>query len=181
MNINVYIVVNRKNIICRVNGCKHDFHFDALQRCIPAYIKRNAICCRVICFCKRSSLCKLKHAASAYETNRNILTVCRNICLFCSTIFYRQRRFNILHIILRKRENFIYIGRSNKLHRCTAAAPVSNLKALIHRCARCNADISAAGNIAPCIEVAAVFNRNLAAAVHFDLPIRTCRFANMAI
>ena len=181
MNINIYIVVDRKNIICRVNGCKHDFHFDALQRCIPAYIKRNAICCRVVCLCKRSALCKFKHAASAYETNRNILTVCRDIRLFCSAIFYRQRRFNILHIILRKRENFLYIGRSNKLHRCTAAAPVSNLKALIYGCARCNADISAAGNIAPCIEVATIFNRNLAAAVHFDLPIRTCRFANMAI
>ena len=181
MDIDVYIVVDRKNIICRVNGCNNDFHFDALQRCIPAYIKRNAICCRVVCLCKRSALCKFKHAASAYETNRNILSVCRNIRLFCSAIFYRQRRFNILHIILGKRKNFLYIGRITKLHRCTAAAPVSNLKALIYGCARCNADISAAGNVAPCIELTAILNCDLASNVHLNLPVCAGGLANMGI
>ena len=81
MDIDVYVVGDGKDIVCRVNRYKEDFHFDALQRSVPAYIKRNAVCRRVVCLRKRSALRKLKHAAGTDKVYRYFLVISCNIRL----------------------------------------------------------------------------------------------------
>ena len=182
MDIDVYVVGDGKDILRRVNRYRiEDCHFDALQRSVSAYIKANAVRCRDVRLRKRSALCKLKHSFSTDKNNCHYLVISCNKRFLRAAIFNGQRGFNVLDIILRKREYLFHICRGYKFKCCIAAAPVSNLKALIYGRAGCNADISAAGNIAPGIERAAVCNRDLAAAAHLDQTICTRRLADMLI
>ena len=57
--------------------------------------------------------------------------------------------------------------------RCAAAAEVCNLIEFIHRSAGFRQNRTAAGDKAPCIELAAVLDRNGAVICHFDIAVIT--------
>ena len=155
-------------------ACRVDIHARKRQRqrvqCrLAVYCEYKTIRLFIVILSKATGF-HFEHTGVANEINSSSICAlhCINaaINLFVGAGIQRQGNFDVLYEVLRKWEHpMVHVGR------CGAAAEVCNLIEFVHRSARFRQNRAAAGDKAPCIELAAVLYRDGAVIRHFDIAV----------
>ena len=171
LNIDGNVVGDRQHIACRVDihACKRQRQ--RVQCRLAVYCEYKTVCLFIVILSKATGF-HFEHTVVTNEINSSSIcgAHCKNaaVNLFIGAGIQRQGNFDILYEVLRKWEHpMAHAGR------CAAATEVRDLIELIHGCARFRQNRTAAGDKAPCIELAAVLDRNGAVIRHFDVSIIT--------
>ena len=169
LNIDGNVVGDRQHIACRVDihACKRQRQ--RVQCRFAVYCEYKTVCLFIVILGKATRF-HLEHSIVANEINSS--SICGAHCinaainLFVGAGIQRQGNFDVLYEVLRKWEHLMaHVGR------CAAAAEVCDLIELIYGCAGFRQNRAAAGDKAPCIELAAVLYRDGAVIRHFDIAV----------
>ena len=171
LNIDGNVVGDGQYVACRVDipACKRQRQ--RVQCRLAVYCEYKTVCLFIVILSKATGF-HFEHTVVTNEINSSSIcgAHCKNaaVNLFIGAGIQRQGNFDILYEVLRKWEHpMAHAGR------CAAATEVRDLIELIHGCARFRQNRTAAGDKAPCIELAAVLDRNGAVIRHFDVSIIT--------
>ena len=169
LNIDSNVVGDRQYVACRVDihACKRQRQ--RIQCRFAVYRKYKTVCLFIVILSKATGF-HFEHTSVANEINSS--SICGFHCinaainLFVGAGIQRQGNFDVLYEVLRKWEHpMAHAGR------CGAAAEVCNLIEFIHLSAGFRQNRAAAGDKAPCIEIAAVLDCNGAVIRHFNIAV----------
>ena len=169
LDIDGNVVGDRQYVACRVDihACKRQRQ--RVQCRFAVYCEYKTIRLFIVILSKATGF-HFEHTGVANEINGS--SICGAHCinaainLFIGAGIQRQGNFDVLYEVLRKWEHpMAHAGR------CAAAAEVCNLIEFVHRRARFRQNRTAAGDKAPCIELAAVLDCNGAVIRHFDIAV----------
>ena len=171
LDIDSNVVGDRQYVAFRVDihACKRQRQ--RIQCRFAVYRKYKTVCLFIVILSKATGF-HFEHTGVANEINSS--SICGAHCinaainLFISAGIQRQGNFDVLYEVLRKWEHLVaHFGR------CAAAAEVCNLIEFVHPSAGFRQNRAAAGDKAPCIEIAAVLDRDGTIVRHFDVSIIT--------
>ena len=171
LDIDSNVVGDRQYVAFRVDihACKRQRQ--RIQCRFAVYRKYKTVCLFIVILSKATGF-HFEHTGVANEINNS--SICGAHCinaainLFIGAGIQRQGNFDVLYEVLRKWEHLVvHFGR------CAAAAEVCNLIEFVHPSAGFRQNRAAAGDKAPCIEIAAVLDRDGTIVRHFDVSIIT--------
>ena len=166
-----HVVGQRQNIGAGVNRYASQFQIQFVELRLAVDRVVDAVGTAVIRFGQAAGG-QLEHTVICDERNGGRLDASQGVHSairdFGCPRVYGQRHLDILHRVLVEGEHLVFdLGGGG------AAAEVENLIPLVHRAAGLYGDSTAAGDKAPCIEIAAVLDRDGAVVSHFDVSIIT--------